>query len=132
LGVLVAAAKQIEQGYYCDNIQVAASSEFQRLADTFNSMQLGIRERETHILHQATYHALTGLSNWEGLHQCLVDMTRDKACSILTLDVQRFLDINASVGHQLADHLQKKLAERITQLAGATSCARVFKSVKLA
>ncbi len=126
LGILVKAAKQIERGYYCDNIQVAGSSEFQRLADTFNSMQLGIRERETHILHQATHDALTGLSNREGLRQCLVDMPKNKACSILMLDVQRFRDINASVGHQVGDQLLIALSERIAQLAAATTlCARV-------
>lgn len=126
LGMLVDAARQIEQGYYCDDLRVSGGSEFQRLAGTFNTMQQGIRDREAHIVRQSTHDALTGLPNRDGLRERLAALPAGEACSAVMLDVQRFRDINASVGHQLGDQLLKILAARLQQLAGdALPCARV-------
>ena len=126
LSMLVTAARQIERGYYCEDIQVAGGTEFQRLADTFNSMQLGIRDREAHIVHQATHDTLTGLPNREGLRQRLAALPASGLFSVVMIDVQRFRDINASVGYQTGDQLLQALSRRIEQLAGAhLPCARV-------
>jgi diguanylate cyclase (GGDEF)-like protein len=126
LGVLVAAAQQIERGYYCDNIAVHGGEEFQRLAGTFNSMQEGIREREAHIVRQATHDALTGLPNREGLRERLAALPSGAQLSVALLDVHRFRDINASVGHQAGDNLLLALAQRLQVLAGDDApCARV-------
>ena len=126
LGLLVTAAKQIERGYYCDNIQIGGSIEFRRLAGTFNSMQQGIRVREEQILHQATHDSLTGLVNREGLRQQMSELPLDRQFSAAMIDIQRFRDINASVGHQVGDQLLRVLAERFGQFAGnQLPCARV-------
>src|SRR5258706_136463 len=106
LGVLVNAASQIERGYYNDHIQLQGAKEFQQLAGTFNSMQEGIREREARILRQATHDTLTSLLNREGLRERLAALEHHGACSVALLDVHRFRDINASVGHQGADQLR--------------------------
>ncbi|MGB8692824.1 MAG: EAL domain-containing protein [Steroidobacteraceae bacterium] len=126
LGMLVSAAHQIEKGYYCENIQIPGGSEFQRLAGTFNAMQQGIRDREARIVHQSTHDTLTALPNREGLRECLMALPQGGLCSIVMLDVQRFRDVNASVGHQVGDQLLKLLAARLGLLAGAElPCARV-------
>src|SRR5712671_1491814 len=126
LGVLVNAASQIERGYYCDHIAVRGGEEFQRLAGTFNTMQEGIREREAHIVRQATHDALTGLPNREGLRECLAALPPGAQLSVALLDVHRFRDINASVGHQAGDQLLQALAARLSQLCSAQlPCARV-------
>ena len=52
LGVLVAAAQEIERGSYSDAIHVSGGQEFRQLAGTFDSMQASIREREAHIVRQ--------------------------------------------------------------------------------
>ena len=124
--MLVTAAHQIEKGYYCENIQVPGGSEFQRLAGTFNTMQQGIREREARIVHQSTHDALTTLPNREGLRERLMALPQGGPYSIVMLDVQRFRDVNASVGHQVGDQLLKVLSARLGQLSGAgLPCARV-------
>jgi diguanylate cyclase len=126
LGMLVNAARQIERGYYCENIEVPGGSEFQRLAGTFNTMQQGIRDREAHIVRQSTHDTLTALPNREGLREALTALTAEGPFSLVMLDVQRFRDVNASVGHQLGDQLLKLLATRLGQLAGGhLPCARV-------
>jgi diguanylate cyclase (GGDEF)-like protein len=126
LGMLVSAAHQIEKGYYCETIQIPGGSEFQRLAGTFNTMQQGIRDREARIVHQATHDTLTTLPNRDGLRERLMALPQGGACSIVMLDVQRFRDVNASVGHQVGDQLLKMLAARLGQLTGGNlPCARV-------
>ncbi len=126
LAMLVSAAHQIEKGYYCENIQIPGGSEFQRLAGTFNAMQQGIREREARIVHQSTHDTLTALPNRDGLRERVMALPQGGLCSIVMLDVQRFRDVNASVGHQVGDQLLKLLAVRLAQLAGAElPCARV-------
>jgi len=126
LGVLVNAAKQIERGIYCEAIAVNGGEEFQRLAGTFNSMQEGIREREAHIVQQATHDALTGLFNREGLRERLATLPAGSRLSVAVLDVHRFRDINASVGHQAGDRLLQALALRLKALSGESApCARV-------
>jgi diguanylate cyclase (GGDEF)-like protein len=126
LGVLVNAASQIERGHYGDDIKVEGPEEFRQLAGTFNSMQEGIREREARILRQATHDTLTALFNREGLRERLATLEYHGTCSVALLDVHRFRDINASVGHQAGDQLLQALATRISQLGNAQlPCARV-------
>jgi diguanylate cyclase (GGDEF)-like protein len=126
LGVLVNAARQIQRGIYCDHIQVRGGEEFQHLAGAFNAMQEGIRDREGRILHQASHDALTGLPNRQGLQRLLAEGEHPGTWSIALVDVQRFRDINASLGHQAGDRLLRALSQRLVQAGmGHWPCARV-------
>lgn len=126
LGALVAAAREIERGSYSDEIHVSGGEEFRQLAGTFNSMQEGIREREARIVRQATHDTLTGLPNREGLRERLAALPANRPLSVALVDVHRFRDINASVGHVTGDQLLQTLAARLAQVVGAGSpCARL-------
>jgi diguanylate cyclase (GGDEF)-like protein len=126
LGVLVAAARDIERGTYSDPIQVSGGIEFTKLAGTFNSMQESIREREAHIVRQATHDTLTGLPNRNGLRERLAAVPAGTTLSLALVDVHRFRDINASVGHVVGDQLLQALAIRLAKLVGEVAlCARI-------
>ena len=89
-------------------------------------MQEGIREREAHIVRQATHDALTGLPNRDGLREQLATLDGKGVLAIALLDVHRFRDINASVGNLVGDQLLQALAARLSQLGGGVlPCARV-------
>ena len=126
LGRLVNAARQVEQGVYCDNIVVTGGEEFQRVAGAFNAMQASISEREARIRHQARHDALTGLPNRDGLRALLEAHAEPGPWSLALLDVHRFRDVNASVGHEAGDELLRALAARLVELGGGRwPCARV-------
>ena len=119
LGKLVAAAQRVEAGDYQSGINIGGGEEFERLARTFNSMQAGIREREERIVQQASHDALTGLSNRAALVDYLnAQSSTLPTVSLVLLDIQRFRDINASLGHDVGDQLLCALASRLIQLTG--------------
>jgi diguanylate cyclase (GGDEF)-like protein len=119
LGQLVEAARRVEAGDYQQGVDISGGEEFEQLAHTFSSMQLSIREREARIVQQANHDALTTLSNRAALREYLHGViSHEPNLSLVLLDVQRFRDINASLGHGIGDQLLCALAKRLTHLVG--------------
>ena len=133
LGSLVEMARQIARGNYRQQLAFHGDEEFQQLASTFNTMQAAIEQREARIFVQATQDSLTGFANRKALRQTLEELMAGEPPPHLTvalLDVLRFRDINASIGHHMGDELLRELARRIQALVGAAShCARVSADV---
>jgi len=87
--------------------------------------------RNSRLLEQARYDAehdgLTGLANrglfqlslQEALLECLADRDRDdggaRRAAVLLLDLDRFKDINDSLGHHIGDLLLQQVARRLEQ-----------------
>lgn len=80
------------------------------------------KEAEEKLKYLANYDRLTGLANrtlfHDRLHSAIV-AARDKSSNfaILHIDLDRFRQLNDSLGHELGDILLKKVAERISQTA---------------
>lgn len=127
LAALVAAAERMQQGVYDQEIKASGEGEFRQLAESFNSMQSAIREREARIVEQATHDNLTALPNRLAFRQWLGSQGgAGEGLCVALLDIHRFRDINASLGHAEADRLLCALAQRLRQLAGTGgNCARV-------
>ncbi len=118
--VLALAAQRIEAGQYDQPVQLQGGAEFVRLAQTFNGMQIGLREREERIRHQATHDPLTGLPNRVGLRERLAQLLEQHVpVTVVLLDLHRFRDLNASLDGETADRLLCAVANRIGTEFGA-------------
>jgi len=114
---LASAARRIESGDYRDEVKFVRGDEFGELASAFNSMQL-IARREQQIAYQAFHDSLTGLPNRASLQQQLreaIDHARrhHEALALMMLDIDRFKEINDTMGHALGDLVLIEIGRRL-------------------
>jgi diguanylate cyclase (GGDEF)-like protein/PAS domain S-box-containing protein len=76
------------------------------------------RRHETELEHQALHDALTGLPNRNHLYRRLRELLRE-ACqtkdpfALMILDLDRFKEINDTLGHHTGDELLRQIAARL-------------------
>jgi diguanylate cyclase (GGDEF)-like protein len=88
--------------------------------------QLGRAYRQLRILAETKREArtdeLTGLANrrlfMETLHGCLRDRERSAELAVLMIDLDRFKEINDSLGHPAGDNVLRQLAPRLSAVVG--------------
>lgn len=120
---LVAAARRIGRGDYLAPVEVDRHDELGELARVFNHMQHGIAQRENQIAHQAFHDALTGLPNRASIEEHLsTSIARageaGSRVAVLMLDVNRFKEINDTLGHPTGDRLLISLGQRLCATVG--------------
>lgn len=86
------------------------------------------REITAQMAYQATHDALTGLPNrllaWDRLEQAISAAERDGTCvGILFLDLDRFKNINDSLGHEAGDRILEQVSARIRSVTRAIDTA---------
>ncbi len=116
---LIKAIKAIAKGEQAEEIQINDGDELSQLANEFNSMQTAIQQREKKIRHQAYYDQLTGLPNrayfLEQLLSAIEGAKKNQhKVSILVMDLNRFKDINDTLGHKSGDLLLQVVTERLS------------------
>jgi diguanylate cyclase (GGDEF)-like protein len=118
---LAEGAQRIERGDYAEAIGVRQHDEIGRLATAFDRMRTGIAEREEQIRFQSTHDALTGLPNrvlfLDNLAQAIARRTRELV-AIIIMDVDRFKEVNDTLGHHFGDDLLKEIGARLVQTLG--------------
>ncbi len=118
VSLLAAAATRIGHGDYAEPLPVHGRDELAELATAFNSMQAGIAQREARIHYQASHDALTGLPNRSTALQHLDaaiarSTSADGSCCVLMLDLDRFKEINDTLGHAFGDEVLHDVAARL-------------------
>src|SRR5207253_8499024 len=111
-------AQLIERGDYSNPIRIEQSDEIGQLAFAFDKMRTGIADREDHIRFQATHDALTGLPNRvlfrDRLARTIARVKREEGtAAIIMMDLDRFKDINDTLGHHFGDDLLKEIGRRL-------------------
>jgi diguanylate cyclase (GGDEF)-like protein len=123
------AARRLEEG---ERSQVAVESddEIGRLAQSFNRMSTGIKEREAQISHLAFHDGLTDLPNrvffQQSLEQSVARAARlHEQLGTICLDLDGFKDVNDALGHAVGDALLCQVAQRLLQVADGAMVARL-------
>lgn len=101
-----------EQGEVQGFVEIMRDNTEQRLAEQNN-------------FFHANHDPLTGLANrarfLERLHEALINADRDNTrVAVLLLDLDRFKNINDSLGHHAGDQLLKKVAQRLLKCVRET------------
>lgn len=115
---LADAARRIGAGDYAQALPVRGRDELADLARAFNAMQREIGQREARIRFQATHDDLTGLPSRGhalGVLASKIERARQygRNCAVLILDLDRFKEINDSLGHAYGDAVLVLVAERL-------------------
>ena len=118
LRALAEAALRIERGDYSTPVTIKGHDEIGRLAAAFDAMRSGIGENEKRIRFQATHDSLTGLPNrtlfLDRLNYAIGRAKRrGNLVGMLMMDVDRFKEINDTLGHQFGDDLLVDIARRL-------------------
>ncbi len=99
----------------------ADNEETRHLTEAFDEMQRQVQERQRALEFQALHDQLTGLPNrtllGDRMQQALFQCHRDETqLALLVLDLDRFKEINDTLGHALGDKLLLELGQRILDL----------------
>lgn len=99
-------------------LPVVTTSETQQLVDAFNEMRNQVQLRQAALEHQALHDALTGLPNRtllnDRLQYAIKTAERDgHSCSLFIMDLDRFKEINDTLGHHIGDMVLTEISSRL-------------------
>ena len=88
-----------------------------------------LRAQVAEIRYQARHDALTGLSNRMALHDNLASAVSSRRkgehIAVLLIDLDRFKEVNDSLGHDAGDELLCEVANRLAAVAGDAPVSRL-------
>lgn len=103
----------------------ASITEIQYLTDAFHEMQQQVHMRQDELEHQAMHDALTQLPNRTLLHDRMrhdIETARrnDTPLSLIMIDLNRFKEINDTLGHHTGDKLLQMIGSRLSSILRAS------------
>jgi len=116
---LLRAASRMRVGDYSGKLEIHSRDELGELAKAFEAMRQGIAEREQRIIYQAQYDALTGLPNRLQGIELLRTVLREaggRSTAIVIMHLQRFREIQSSLGHEIGDEVLRQTAQRLRKV----------------
>lgn len=117
---LVKVTNQIRQGEYVTEFPDSVTNEVSTLSSAISEMQEGIKQREEEIQYLAYFDSLTELPNRNQFVNYLkesIELCDKKHVAVMMMDLDRFKDINDTVGHEIGDVLLKDIANRLQSFA---------------
>jgi EAL domain-containing protein (putative c-di-GMP-specific phosphodiesterase class I)/HAMP domain-containing protein len=114
---LAAGAARVAAGDYSTGVVGSGGQELEHLADAFNSMQQGIADRESRLLHMARHDSTTGLPNrvfaGEWLDARIASMDARERIGIALVAVTNLQEISASLGFDITGKLVWHIARSL-------------------
>lgn len=102
-------------------LPIAHSTETQNLIDAFAEMRHQVRSRQQALEYQTLHDSLTGLANrsllFDRLNQAIANSKRQHAfVSLIMMDLDRFKEVNDTLGHQIGDKLLIEVSIRLKHI----------------
>ncbi|VAW65137.1 diguanylate cyclase/phosphodiesterase (GGDEF & EAL domains) with PAS/PAC sensor(s) [hydrothermal vent metagenome] len=113
------ASHEISMGQYKKALNVKTGiSDIQQLASTLEFMRHELVKKNSEMQHQAMHDSLTGLPNRLFLRQKIDQIMpengeNEQTIALLLIDLDRFKEINDTLGHLVGDEVLKISAERL-------------------
>jgi diguanylate cyclase (GGDEF)-like protein len=123
LAALTRFATRVRDGDYTGRIDLAGSEEIAELSTSFNHMLEGIAAREAEVRRLAYEDTLTSLPNRAMFNEQLALAVERSglagaAVSVLVMDLDRFKNINDTLGHDVGDQVLREVAARLRHAVG--------------
>jgi len=120
---LTNALKKGAKNEVVSDLPLDCHKEIASLNGAFNEMNTQVAQRQTELLHQALHDNLTGLPNRTLLLEEIKNSIQDNRDTHITpalflIDLDRFKEINDTIGHHIGDILLQDAACRLSNIAG--------------